>query len=129
MRDDRLPTVQQWQEAIDALCGSVVLDPVNDLRTHTGYLPARFRGQDSGFEWYYDPIKDAIDDPPEKAELYSHAASLVTHSDMRECVCAMFAGAALAKASGGKVCSGETGEVFTPEEALAEAKAAEAEYL
>ena len=52
VRDVKLPTIPQWQTALDRAVVGIVLEDVGDLRTHAGYLPATYFGEQSGFEWY-----------------------------------------------------------------------------
>jgi hypothetical protein len=61
VRDDKLPTIQQWQTALDQAEVGIVLEDVGDLRTQTGYLPGTHRGNPSGFEWFYWPVADNFD--------------------------------------------------------------------
>ena len=56
VRDERLPTIPQWQIGLDRAGVGIVLEDVGDLREHTGYLPATYGGQPSGFEWFYGPL-------------------------------------------------------------------------
>jgi hypothetical protein len=88
VRDAKLPTIPQWQAALDRAGVGIVLEDVGDLRTHTGYLPATHRGHPSGFEWFYGPLADNFGgDPPEGLDGREHVINCVTHSDMRELVC------------------------------------------
>ena len=57
VRDEKLPTISQWQAALDGAGVGIVLEDVGDLRKHTGYLPATFRGRPSGFEWFYCSLR------------------------------------------------------------------------
>jgi hypothetical protein len=111
--------MEQWQAALDSAGTNVVLDKINDLRTHTGYLPATHRGYPSGFEWYYGPIAENFGgDLPDGIGNRTHAINFVTHSEMRELVCGMLAGAALAQISDGVVLDEESGELISGDAAL-----------
>jgi hypothetical protein len=52
VRDKKLPTVMQWQDALDHAGVGIALEDVGDLRKHTGYIPATHHGQATGFEWF-----------------------------------------------------------------------------
>lgn len=119
LQDDRLPTLEQWQQALRRASVDIVLDDVGDLRGHAGFLPAAYRGQLSGFEWYYD-AEDSGDAPaptllspvaglwpqrrsvPAKPEPSSKCvASFRIGADFKELACAMSAAAVLAELTGG----------------------------
>src|SRR5262245_9139404 len=122
IRDDRLPTISQWQAALDRAGVGVVLDDVGDLREHTGYLPAKHRDHPSGFEWYYGPLADNFGgDPPEGLGDREHVINFVTHSDTRERFCAMVIGAGLASIANGLLFDEESGGTIDPATALAQA--------
>jgi hypothetical protein len=112
LRDDQLPTIKQWQEALDLAEADITLGDIDDLRSHSGFFPASYQGAPSGFEWYYDTIEESYgDDLPSEIGDKTHAVTLVTHSDMRELICALIAGGILAKISDGLVLDGETGKL------------------
>jgi hypothetical protein len=129
LRDERLPSVADWQQALDRAGTGIVIDPIDDLRRHTGYLPARFNGHESGFEWYYGPAQEILGQMPEAIGDRTHAVDFVTHSDMRELICGLVAGAILAKLADGLVLDEESGEFSDGDKALELARRAEAEYL
>jgi hypothetical protein len=126
LRDDRLPTAGQWQAALDRAGTGIVLDKVTDLRGHTGYLPAIHRGQASGFEWYYGPLAEYFGGtPPDGIEDRRHVVDFVTHSDMRELVCGMIAGAVLAQIADGRVLDEDSGTLINGDAALEIARGVE----
>ena len=129
LNDDRLPAWRELQRALDELGAGLVLDDVNDLRAHTGFWPMKHKGHDSGAEWFYDSVAEALHDVPEETGGRTHMVSLVTHSEMRELVCAMYVAAALVKFTDGVGYDPQEAASFTIEEALASAREAEAEEL
>jgi hypothetical protein len=44
IRDENLPTMRQWQAALDRADTGIALESIEDLRVHIGYLPANYRG-------------------------------------------------------------------------------------
>ena len=44
--DDRLPSRDEWQRALDAYATGIELVGIDDLRSHSGFLPAKF-----GADW------------------------------------------------------------------------------
>ncbi|MGD9644623.1 MAG: hypothetical protein AB7U73_02860 [Pirellulales bacterium] len=130
LRDDRLPTIEQWQDALARENLDIVLENVGGLREHIGYLPATHRGQQSGFEWFYGSIADVYGDPaPSGLGDRQHAIDCVTHSDMRELVCAMLSLAVLAQLADGLVYDEESNELISGQAALKIAREIEADSL
>jgi hypothetical protein len=126
VRDTKLPTVPEWQAALDQAGTEIVLEDVGDLRTHTGYLPATHRGHQTGFEWYYGPLAENFGgDPPDGLDGREHVINCVTHSDMRELVCALAACSVLGQMADGLFYDEESGGLLEPTAAMAEAVSAE----
>ena len=122
VRDDKLPTIQQWQAALDEAGVGIMLEDVGDLRKHSAYLPATHRGQPSGFEWYYGPIAENFgDDPPDGLDGREYVINCVTHSDMRELVCGSVACSVLLQLADGVYFDEDSGNLLDPAEALAQA--------
>jgi hypothetical protein len=57
LRDERLPTYDQLQSAIDAAGVDLQLEPFS-TREHSGLVPARLRGMACGFEYYFHPVEE-----------------------------------------------------------------------
>ena len=95
-----------------------------DLAKHTGYLPAEFRNEDSGFEFSVSKIIDIEEVPDEvQAQLPSaDARADFRFYEMHECLAATVAAGVLASLTGGAFNDPqEDGRTFFGEEALAEA--------
>jgi hypothetical protein len=128
VRDEKLPTISQWQAALDQAGVGIVLEDVGDLREHTGYLPATHRGHPSGFEWFYGPLADHFGgDPPDGLDGREHVVNCVTHSDMRELVCGSVACSVLLELADGVYFDEESESVMDPLAALAQALAMESQ--
>jgi hypothetical protein len=121
-----LPTAKSWAAAIRSHGFALEL-PINiDIAQHTGWLPCRYAGEPAGFELsvqraaeYLEEQHVAADDPRQSVcRDDALALSFVTHSAMRDLVCAEIAGAVLARLAHGKVWSDEAGELMTAAEAL-----------
>lgn len=126
VRDARLPTVSEWQAALDQVGTEIVLEDIGELRTHTGFLPATHRGHPSGFEWYYGSLAENFGgEPPDGLDGREHVINCVTHSDVRELSCALAACSVLAQLADGKFFDEESGSLADPAKAMAEAAAAE----
>lgn len=51
-----LPNVDQWLQEIEAAGFCLSLDPEVNLKSHSGFWPAKYRGKLTGFEFYYDGV-------------------------------------------------------------------------
>jgi hypothetical protein len=113
----------EWQAALDQASTGIVLGSVSDLRRSRGYLPLTYCGHRSGFEWYYGTLARNFTAPlPDGLGDRSHAASFVTHSDLRELICAVMAGAVLASLANGLMFDENTGGVIDGNAALERAR-------
>jgi hypothetical protein len=119
VRDEKLPTISEWQSALDRAGVDIVLEDVGDLRKHTGYLPARYRGQPSGFEWLYGPLAENFGgDAPDGLNGRVHVINCVTHSDMTELVCGLVACSVLSQVADGLFLDDESGGIVSADQAL-----------
>jgi hypothetical protein len=126
VRDEMLPTITQWQAALNKAGVEIVLEDVGDLRKHTGYLPATHRGHPSGFEWYYGRLADNFgDDPPSGIGGRAHVVNCVTHSDMGELVCGLVACSVLSQLADGVFLDEESGGLISADAALEMARGTE----
>lgn len=128
MNEFRLPDVQQWQEAITALGFDVHLDPVEELRAHSGFLPATTRGRSSGFEFDVSSVREIFTSYPMLTSRMSGRDISVNFrfgSDVTEMASATAASAALARLSDGIWFDPQdTGTQHTIDDAIAQARSA-----
>src|SRR5262245_61339549 len=120
-----LPTVVEWQQAIDGLGFDVKLDPSVDPAKHSGYWPAVFEGRETGFEFYLDPSKEVLRDYPHiksKVGGSKHCASFVLHSDMLELCAASASAAALTSLTNGVWYYADGDVIYDAGEAVASAR-------
>ncbi len=116
--DNRLPSCQQWQNAIDAAGVDIKLDPTENLRLHSGYWPVRFNGGDTGFEWYYNSVTNAFRQKYGLADDFDIVVSLVTHNDVQGVISALFAASVLAKISDGLFLDETSGRFVSGDRAI-----------
>jgi hypothetical protein len=122
MREQDLPSTRRWQAALDRLEVGIHLDATPEPTTHSGYWPVTASAQASGFEYLAGPIADAFgSQPPVEVQDRDFVVDLITHSDMQELRCAMFAACALAPECNGVIVDGESGTVMTTAEMRAQA--------
>jgi hypothetical protein len=100
LRTDRLPDAQQWQSAIDSLGFDMKLDHTLVVEKNTGFLPAKFKGRNSGFEFDVSPASDIIESYPAQAAKFvgvNRSANFRWGGNLNEMACALVAAAALTK--------------------------------
>jgi hypothetical protein len=100
-------TPAQWQAAIVEGGFDLVLDTNFDPVTFSGFLPAKYDGEDSGFEYFREPGSNGGE----------AAVSMVWHSDAREGICANIAAACLSSTTGGILVDCD-GQDYAPEQAI-----------
>lgn len=126
LRSDRLPTVAELQRAMDEAATGIRLEDVGDPRVHTGYWPMLHKGQQSGFEWH---IRDASDlselSLPGNLGDRDSVIHFITHSDLREYMCAVLTGAIIAHHSDGLFYDEESDALIDGESAMEIAKQVE----
>ena len=121
VRDARLPTISQWQAALDRAGVGIVLENVGEPQ-HSGYLPATHRGHPSGFEWSYGPVAENFGgDPPDGLDGRDHVIDCVTHGDLRELVCGLVACSVLSQLADGVFLDEDAGSLQAPSAALSQA--------
>ena len=124
LKRENLPSTAAWQQALDRLGIDIQLDASIEAASHSGYWPARLGGKPSGFEILVGQISDIFGRtaPPGVGER-DIAADFVTHSDMVELQCSMFAAAALGIETDGLIFDEDTDGLMQPSELLEQARA------
>lgn len=94
-----LPSVSEWNHTAREMGFDISIDE-SDLTTHSGYLPVKFEGHDSGFEYYMEAssssaLFDSI------ASQKNRVVQFVTFSDEREAQCALVCALALLSVANG----------------------------
>lgn len=113
-----LPTPSTWQDAIRANGFSLEVDQGFDPATPSGFLPARYMGKDTGFEYYCE--RDGND---------FTRVSLRWSGDPREAVSAIIAAACLCQLTGGELFDPQSGDTISAAETIAWARRCEADLL
>ena len=122
---NRLPSLKEWQVALDAENIEIIIEDVGDLREYSGYLPVIYKGEPSGFEWYFMTAEEMFpDETPDWLGGRTHAVDLRTFSDMREFYCAMVAGALLGRLANAVAWDDAAQNAVSPETWLQEAEQA-----
>ncbi len=119
LSDRRLISTAEWQRAIDAEGFPLRLDPEVQLVEASGFFPAHFGDKLTGFECYHDDAAEMIGNYPDIdfGRLWAHALGLRIMGDYDELRASFMAATAYARATGGVVWDGESGEVMSPDRA------------
>ena len=83
LQPSKMPTLSEI--AAEAVRGGddIAFPESVDLKTHTGFLPVKVMGRDTGFEHYFEPIPDGSL-PPEATVYGSHHIVSQTASSFEE---------------------------------------------
>ena len=103
---DRVPVVSEWQRAIDAAGFELRIDPDLKVFEHSGFLPCKLLGRESGVETYYSPAKEVFEDPAIVEELAGdrdYCISFRWGGEFDEAACAMILSYTLASSFGALV--------------------------
>ena len=114
---DRMLTPSEWKSEITAIGFPVYLDSDFDIRKLKGFLPCKFEGVQSGFEFYFS---DTVEFVAREAGLTGPSPvsiTLVSHYDT-EFACACIACAVLAKMTGGIAVDHQEGANYSGEAAI-----------
>src|SRR5882762_2992902 len=120
--DSKVPTREQWMEAINELGFATILYPTLDLRTHTGFLPATYSGKETGFEFQLESASDVLANYTDIASRIGNrdkCASFRWGGDLNELAAAISSAAALAKVADGIYYYPNDGILYDAEEAVA----------
>ena len=125
LRSSEVPTRDAWQQAIEAAGIDLVLDAGYDVGQDSGFFPARMGNydEDTGFEFYLDPIGDDTSFPEgtdvtEQLADRDVMAAFRFSFDLRECVAATYAAAALTQLVNGFFCEEDGDELLDGAQAL-----------
>jgi len=104
IQNARVPSRDDWQQAIEQLGFPTVLEPSLDLRRDTGYRPTTYKGQSSGFEFYLKPAVGILSSYPHIASRVGSRETCATFrwgGDLKECAASLSAAAALTNLADG----------------------------
>ncbi len=118
LSDKRLPSIAEWQQAIDSEGFKLKLDPEVQFDAVKGFLPALLHDKQSGFECYHDDARELMETYAHVPDLKSghpwkHALGFRWGSLAHEGVAVFMAATAYAHATGGVVFEPEEGKIMT----------------
>jgi len=122
-----LNSMAEWQSAIDTAGFPLTLSDETPIERVSGFLPARLRGQQTGFECSQWPAEEFIQGLPmiDLGQKWKYALALRWRADFNELRAAWIAGSAYAQATDGIVFDGQEGKIRDGAEAQ---KTARQEY-
>ncbi len=115
------------QAAVDSLGFDCKLDESYTPFKSEGFLPCVIEGRDSGFEIYFEPAADVLQNFPDLAATVGRRDTAITFrlgGDMAECACVLIVSAALAENFGAIVHYQDDDIVYSSEQLVEEARAA-----
>ena len=122
--DKRLSSIGEWQQAIDAEGFDLKLDTSRPFDQLSGHLPAHRGEEHAGFECdHFNPadIMDAFQGI-DLGRSWTYVLAFRFGGDWHALWGASAAAAAYARATGGVVLDGESGELLDPDSAAAQAR-------
>ena len=137
LRKDQLPSVSDWQKAMTENGFDISIDTSCDTASHDGYWPCKYRGVDSGFEYWVEPVN--IDELKSEGLLSDSEAedlgdrdllvTLCSHADYREGLVSAVASAALTHICDGRFAEAGEPPFINASESIEWAKKAEQAFL
>ena len=110
----KLPTLEEVEAEARAGGEDINFPEHVDLKTHTGFLPVRVSGRDTGFEHYFEPIPEGAL-PPEATAYGNHHVAARTGSDFEECRAAFVYFKVLSRLTGGAYVYPDDAIIIGPE--------------
>jgi len=121
IHDARVPTRESWQRAIETLGFPTVLDETLDVHKQTGFSPAGYAGQSTGFEFAVEPADNVLSYYPHIADRVGDREKCATFTwggDLTEMAAALSAAAALTKLCDGIYYNPQDDIVYRADEAV-----------
>jgi hypothetical protein len=127
LSDRRLPSLADWQEAIEAEGFGLKLSTGRSLDELRGQLPAQLGDEHAGFECDHWDAGGLMETYPalDYGHRWQHALAFRFGGDLHACLGAYMAATAYARATGGVVLECEELQLLMPQQALATARAIE----
>ncbi len=127
---EKLPSPQEWLDAIRSNGFEMDMDIDFDPVAHEGFIPCKYKGEDAGFEYWAEQvdIKEFLEEgmltQEEANELgdRSFMVTLVTRSDFRELMTSVIAAAVLCEITDGMLAEGGEPPFITAANAVKWAK-------
>jgi len=112
IESSKLPSVAEWNQAANEIGFTVEIEDAV-LSEHSGYLPVKFLGCNSGFEFYLDRSSSIEEFGLDKSK-FDSVVEFVTFSDENEAQCALVCAIAMLKLTNGVYYDSEGGHCEDP---------------
>lgn len=109
LRNDKLPTYDEWQHAIEKFGFDLKFDHFTP-REHTGFVPVIMNGKSCGFEFFFGSIDDEPDEVLDQIGDRDCVVSFVLHGSLEDLKAANLASTVLTKISDGVFFDPQSGE-------------------
>jgi hypothetical protein len=121
LKRSTMPRPTEWNLAMKQAGFDVELDLGFD-QSHTGFLPCKFRGIPTGFEFYGCDLKN--DDKQSRGipEAYDFSVTFTTGSDLREFAASLIAAGVLCQSADGMLVDPQSGNAFRADSVMAMVK-------
>lgn len=123
-KPSQLPSLPEWQAALNRSSFPIKLDESVNLVKHSGFLPCTFKDLATGFELAIGHSNELTESYPElKPKTYDldAVATFSWSGDMTECVSAFCSAAVLTQLSNGILYDPQEGQLFSASEAALQA--------
>jgi hypothetical protein len=120
-----LPSLLEWQAALDQSLFGVKLDGTVNFLEHSGFLPCTYKGTATGFELSIGSRNDLMESYPElqrKTEHLDAAATFIWSGDLNECASAFCSTAVLTHLPHGIMYDPQEDKSFDGSQAILQAR-------
>lgn len=104
LESGKVPTQDDWQQAITSMGFPATIHALFNPRSHTGFQPVTYGGQSTGFEFYLEPANEIIGSYPHVSDRLGKRDVCATFrwgGDLNEMSAALAVAAALTKLADG----------------------------
>ncbi len=117
MRRAALPSGRAWSLAVNDAGFALAMDHEFEPATFRGFLPCRYQGAPTGFEYHAGEVTEDEREVFEVPEDLDFVITLATRGDNSELACATIALGVLCQLTNGMLYDPQSGEAVSPDEA------------
>jgi hypothetical protein len=118
LRRTTLPSGRAWSLAVKDTGFAVAMDEEFEPEKFSGYLPCRYQGAPSGFEYFSGEVSEAERVTFEVPAEFDFVVTLATRGDEAELACSTIALGVLCRLTDGMLYDPQSGESISPDEAM-----------
>lgn len=113
-----MPTPTQWAQAIVELGFQMQMYTDFDVDSMAGFLPCKFRGEETGFEYYSDPLTEEDQLNLGVPDSCDFSIMFATHADFTALATSVIASGVLCRIAQGVLCDPQSDEFWSGGEVL-----------